>query len=365
MTFQLQATANVATTRDAEGTTTNDRSMANQSAANAKNAMAPFATIMERQEAAPRLQAPPTKRDDEEQNGGDTEVVSAQGALVAREAPAEKGAKTSAAAEGAKEKASAKDGVSLASNAFASSATELLVERSTPAGEDPGAMKLLMAKDQDGGAKTAVQSIVDDGALASQARSEAAPEIGAKPPTPNVNAAAEAAPAADANAVRVPVPLDATRVPAAAVPTAMPAIPTAALPRAMAAVQQALSQEGVNLKMLGDGARLTMQMQDGTELAVRLLMRDGAVEVRAAGLASTLLEGKAPELRAALSAEGLKLGSFQTRTGHGSGGQAGEHAAFDDDNSHGATHRTDVAPKVKSNAMQARRLQTSNRSVVA
>ncbi len=364
MTLQLQATAAVSTTNEPSSRTESQRGpiTTSSSGADKNTAMAPFAEVLRQQDATPKAEPAPTRRDEENTEAQESTIVSANGALVTREAPAEKGVAREASTS-SKGKAAA-GGLQAASNALASTATDLLVERSTPAGEDPGAMKLLLSKDQDGaGAKTAVQSIVDDGALASHSQPEAAGDIASKAQTTPVAPAADATPAADANIARVPVPLDATRVPAAALPNAAAALPTAALPRAMAAVQQALAQEGVNLKMLGDGARLTMQMQDGTELAVRLLMRDGAVEVRAAGMASTLLEGKAPELRAALSAEGLKLGSFQTRTGHGSGGNADDNPVFDDDGRSPTSLGTSVASK--GGHTRGRRLQTSNRSVVA
>lgn len=150
---------------------------------------------------------------------------------------------------------------------------------------------------------SATEQIVDQGAMAAKTSEGAdvpvaAPDVAAADSaTPDVKAASPTA-----EPVRVAAPSS------TAAPAPIPA-------RAMAAVQAALTQDGTRVKIFENGARLSLQLSDGSEISMRLLMRDGAVDIRAAGVAAGLLESRAPELRAALSSEGLKLGTFSAGAG--------------------------------------------------
>ncbi|WP_373049434.1 hypothetical protein [Vulgatibacter sp.] len=108
--------------------------------------------------------------------------------------------------------------------------------------------------------------------------------------------------------------------------------------------------EGSGLLVLGEaGTRLHLDTGESGALSVRIEVRDGAADLRAAGPAAHLLATHSGDLRVALAAEGLRLGTLETgsdpRSGSGSGGGAApQHERDPPSSGEGPLHREPPAP---------------------
>jgi hypothetical protein len=106
-------------------------------------------------------------------------------------------------------------------------------------------------------------------------------------------------------------------------PVSLPAPPASTLDPLIDAL-------GADVAFTPDGqAQISLSAGTAGDLSLYLRVRDGAAEVRVDGSAAALLDGRIPELRAALEHEGLALGSYGSHGSHGShgsndGGQGGD-----------------------------------------
>lgn len=96
-----------------------------------------------------------------------------------------------------------------------------------------------------------------------------------------------------------------------------------ALPESL--MEQVIRDTHLRLSVEKTAARLSVAMSDGSELALKLSVKEGGVDVKLAGDASSLVMAKGAELKAALAAEGLDLRSLAQASDASDVAADGEH----------------------------------------
>jgi hypothetical protein len=76
-----------------------------------------------------------------------------------------------------------------------------------------------------------------------------------------------------------------------------------------------LATLGARVQLSPGEAQISLEAAGSGELSLYLRVRDGRTDVRVEGAAAHLVDARIPELKAALSQEGLSLGSFQSGGG--------------------------------------------------
>lgn len=145
-----------------------------------------------------------------------------------------------------------------------------------------------------------------------QAQMREPAKVKAEPKKPAEETPARPAAAQQPFEVRGGSQAEASAVPRQASPPALP-LPTAA------------ETQAPYLVLGAGGARLSVDTGEAGAISVRIDVRDGTADLRAAGAAAPLLASHTGDLRAALAAEGLRLGALDVddRSASWGGGGAG------------------------------------------